>query len=333
MEKSNFIDQIRVFCRSGNGGAGSVHFLRAKYVAFGGPDGGNGGRGGHIIIRGNENIWTLFHLRYRKNVFAKNGEKGSKNNSTGSDGADIFIEVPLGTIIYDELQRIPTIEINSHGEEQIWMRGGRGGLGNTHFVTPTHQAPEYAQPGESGMEGWCVFELKVLADVGLIGFPNVGKSTLLSVLTAAKPTIANYPFTTLQPQLGIVAYRDNKSFCIADLPGIIEGASQGKGLGHQFLRHIERNSILLFVIPADSQNHKQELEILTSELQSYNPEMLKKEIIIAISKSEMLDDELKREISKELPKNIPHLFVSSFSQEGLMRLKDLLWQKLQGDSF
>ncbi|MGL6021944.1 MAG: GTPase ObgE [Chitinophagaceae bacterium] len=328
MEQSNFIDQIRVFCRSGNGGSGSVHFLRAKYIPFGGPDGGNGGRGGHIIVKGNENLWTLFHLRYQKNIFAKNGEKGSKNNATGAEGKDQVIEVPLGTIIYDEQERIPAVEIQYHGEEKIWMKGGRGGLGNTHFVRSTNQAPDYAQPGEVGMEGWCRVELKVLADVGLIGFPNVGKSSLLSVLTAAKPTIANYPFTTLQPQLGIVAYRDQQSFCIADLPGIIEGAAQGRGLGHQFLRHIERNSILLFIIPADSPNHKHEFEILISELQAYNSEMLKKKIIIAISKSEMLDEELKYEIAQELPENIPHIFVSSFSKEGLISLKDLLWKIL-----
>jgi GTP-binding protein len=328
LEKSNFVDQIRVFCRSGHGGAGSKHFLRTKYNAMAGPDGGDGGRGAHIILRGNKNLWTLLHLRYYKNVHAENGENGSGTNSTGRSGKDIFIDVPLGTIARDEESGKREVEILEDGQEVIWMKGGRGGLGNASFATPTNQAPEHAQPGEAGVEGWKVLELKVLADVGLVGFPNAGKSTLLSVLTAAKPKIADYAFTTLTPQLGIVEYRDGKSFCIADLPGIIEGAAEGKGLGHRFLRHIERNSVLLFLIPADSNDHKKEFEILVSELEQYNPELLDKQFIIAISKTDMLDDELKKEIKRELPKKIPHIFISSVTQQGLTELKDLLWNTL-----
>jgi len=327
-EKNNFIDHIRIFCRSGHGGAGSRHFMRNKLTAKGGPDGGDGGRGAHIILRGNAQLWTLLHLRYYKNVLAKNGENGSGNNCTGKDGEDIIIEVPLGTIARDEETGKIEAEILEDKQEIIWLKGGRGGLGNQHFATPTNQVPEYAQPGEEGIEGWKQLELKVLADVGLVGFPNAGKSTLLSVITAAKPKIANYAFTTLTPQLGIVAYRDDKSFCIADLPGIIEGAAEGKGLGHRFLRHIERNSCLLFVIPADSENHHKEFDILLNELKEYNPELLHKDFLIAISKSDMLDEELKKEISKELPKNIPHLFISSITQTGLTELKDALWKVL-----
>jgi GTPase len=293
-----------------------------------GPDGGDGGRGAHIILRGNKNLWTLLHLRYYKNVLAENGENGSGTNCTGRSGKDIIIEVPLGTIARDELTGNKEAEILKDGEEIIWMKGGRGGLGNASFATATNQAPEHSQPGEAGEEGWKVLELKVLADVGLVGFPNAGKSTLLSVLTAAKPKIADYAFTTLIPQLGIVEYRDGKSFCIADLPGIIEGAAEGKGLGHRFLRHIERNSVLLFLIPADSSDHKKEFNILLNELEKYNPELLHKQFIIAISKSDMLDDELKKAIEKELPKNIPHIFISSFTQQGLTELKDLLWNIL-----
>lgn len=327
-EKNNFIDYIRIFCRSGQGGAGAKHFMRNKLTAKGGPDGGDGGRGGHIILKGNCNLWTLLHLRYFKNVLAEHGEPGSKNNCTGHDGKDIIIEVPLGTIAKDEETGKVEVEILEDGQEVIWMRGGRGGLGNSNFATPTNQVPEHAQPGEPGVEGWKYLELKVLADVGLVGFPNAGKSTLLSVVTAAKPKIADYAFTTITPQLGMVEYRDGKSFCMADLPGIIEGAAEGKGLGHRFLRHIERNSVLLFLIPADSKHHKKEFSILLKELQEYNPEMLQKEFIIAISKSDMLDDELKKEISKELPENIPHLFISSLTNKGLLELKDLLWQSL-----
>lgn len=328
MEKTNFIDYIRIFCKSGHGGAGSKHFMRNKLTAKGGPDGGDGGRGGHIILRGNSNLWTLLHLRYFKNVIADNGENGSKNNCTGHDGKDIIIEVPLGTIARNEETGKLEAEILEDGQEITWLKGGRGGLGNANFATPTNQAPEHAQPGEEGSEGWKILELKVLADVGLVGFPNAGKSTLLSVITAAKPKIADYAFTTLTPQLGMVAYRDSKSFCIADLPGIIEGAAEGKGLGHRFLRHIERNSVLLFMIPADSRDHKNELNILINELEEYNPELLQKDFIIAISKADMLDDELKEAIIKELPANIPHIFISSVTQQGLLELKDLLWQAL-----
>ncbi len=295
---------------------------------MGGPDGGDGGRGAHIILKGNSQLWTLLHLRYYKNILAENGENGSKNNSTGRFGKDIIIEVPLGTIARDEETGEKEVEILEDGQEVILLKGGRGGLGNSNFKTATNQAPEYAQPGEPGIEGWKILELKVLADVGLVGFPNAGKSTLLSSITAAKPKIADYAFTTLVPQLGMVEYRDGKSFCIADLPGIIEGAAEGKGLGHRFLRHIERNSILLFLIPADSKNHKQEFEILHNELEQYNPEMLQKDFVIAVSKSDMLDDELKADIRKELPAKIPYVFISSVTGQGLQELKDLLWNTL-----
>ena len=328
MERSNFVDQIKIFCRSGHGGAGSKHFMRNKLTALGGPDGGDGGRGAHIILKGNTQLWTLLHLRYFKNVLADDGENGSGNNSTGKNGKDIVIEVPLGTIAKDEATGEMEAEILEDGQEIILVKGGRGGLGNSNFKTSTNQSPEYAQPGEDGIEGIKVLELKVLADVGLVGFPNAGKSTLLSSVTAATPKIADYAFTTLVPQLGMVAYRDGKSFCIADLPGIIEGAAEGKGLGHRFLRHIERNSILLFLIPADSKDHKQEFEILKNELEQYNPEMLQKDFVIAISKSDMLDDELMEAIEKELPKNIPHIFISSITNAGLAQLKDLLWNTL-----
>jgi GTP-binding protein len=302
--------------------------MRNKLTAKGGPDGGDGGRGGHIILKGNAQLWTLLHLRYYKNVHAEDGEGGSKNNCTGKDGKDIIIEVPLGTIAKDEETGKVEAEILTDGQEIIFLKGGRGGLGNSNFATPTNQVPEHAQPGEDGIEGWKQIELKVLADVGLVGFPNAGKSTLLSVITAAKPKIANYAFTTLTPQLGMVAYRDNRSFCIADLPGIIEGAAEGKGLGHRFLRHIERNAVLLFLIPADSNDHKKEFEILKNELAEFNPELLQKEFIIAISKSDLLDDELTEAIKKELPTNIPHIFISSATQKNLVELKDLLWAAL-----
>lgn len=328
MEKSNFVDQIRIFCRSGHGGAGIKHFLRNKFTSKGGPDGGDGGRGGHIILKGNRNLWTLLHLRYYKNILAEDGEKGGHSNKTGRNGKDIIIEVPLGTIAMDEESGKIEAEILLDGQEVIWMEGGKGGLGNANFATATNQAPEHAQPGLSGKEGVKVLELKVLADVGLVGFPNAGKSTLLSVLTAAKPKIADYAFTTINPNLGIVEYRDGKSFCIADLPGIIEGAAEGKGLGHRFLRHIERNPVLLFVIPADSADHRKELEILMKELEQYNPELLHKQFLIAISKGDLLDDELKRAIGREMPENIPHLFISSFTRQGLQSLKDTLWKIL-----
>ncbi len=327
-ERNNFIDYIRIFCRSGHGGAGARHFMRNKLTAKGGPDGGDGGRGGHIILKGNAQLWTLLHMRYFKNVLAEHGEGGSKNNCTGHDGKDIILEVPLGTIAKDEETGNVEAEILYDGQEIIWLKGGRGGLGNSNFATPTNQVPEHAQPGEEGTEGYKYLELKVLADVGLVGFPNAGKSTLLSSITAATPKIANYAFTTLTPQLGMVEYRDSRSFCIADLPGIIEGAAEGKGLGHRFLRHIERNAILLFMIPADSNDHKKEFDILRNELEQYNPDMLQKDFIIAISKSDMLDDELKEAISKELPKNVLHVFISSVTNTGLSALKDLLWDTL-----
>ena len=327
MEK-NFIDYIRIFTRSGHGGAGVKHFERSKHDAKAGPDGGDGGRGGHIILRGNSQLWTLLHLRFYKNVLAEDGIRGDKNKMTGRDGKDIIIEVPLGTIARDEETKELQVEILEDGQEVIWIKGGRGGLGNSNFATATNQVPEHCQPGETGHEGWKTLELKVLADVGLVGFPNAGKSTLLSAITAARPKIADYAFTTLTPQLGIVEYRNHKSFCIADLPGIIEGAAEGKGLGYRFLRHIERNSILLFIIPADSKNHKEEFEILHQELENYNPEMLQKDFLIAVSKSDMLDDELKTAISAELPSNVPHLFISSVANKGLIELKDALWELL-----
>ncbi len=328
MEKGNFVDHIRIFCHSGKGGAGSAHFARTKFNAMAGPDGGDGGRGGHIILRGNSQLWTLLHMRYYKNVKAEDGVSGSKNKCTGAEGKDIILEVPLGTVASDEETGEVEAEILHDGEEIVWLPGGRGGLGNYNFATPTNQAPEYAQPGEMGVEGWKSLELKILADVGLVGFPNAGKSTLLSVLSAAKPKIANYAFTTLAPQLGIVSYRENRSFCMADLPGIIEGAAEGKGLGHRFLRHIERNAVLLFLIPADAEDYGREFEILISELEQYNPELLHKKMVIAISKSEMLDEELKVAIAKTLPDNIPHVFISSLASQGLVELKDALWRAL-----
>lgn len=328
MDKANFVDYIRIFCRSGKGGAGSMHFAHTKFNANAGPDGGDGGRGGHIILKGNTQLWTLLHLRYYKHVHAEDGERGSGANCTGRSGKDIIIEVPLGTIAKDAETGEVEAEILEDGQEVIWLPGGQGGRGNTYFKSPTNQAPEYAQPGEPGVEGYKYLELKVLADVGLVGFPNAGKSTLLSVISAAKPKIANYSFTTLTPQLGMVAYRDERSFCVADLPGIIEGAAEGKGLGHRFLRHIERNSVLLLLIPADSEDHKREFEVLYNELEQYNPELLHKKMIIAISKSDMLDDELKKEIAKELPEGIPHLFISSVVNQGIQQLKDVLWEAL-----
>ena len=328
MEKGNFVDYIRIFCRSGKGGAGSLHFARTKFKAMAGPDGGNGGRGGHIILRGNAQLWTLLHLRYQKHIHAENGENGSKNNCTGRDGKDIIIEVPLGTIAKDEETGEVEAEVLQDGQEVVWLQGGRGGLGNANFATPTNQAPEYAQPAEPGIEAYKYLELKILADVGLVGFPNAGKSTLLSVMSAAKPKIADYAFTTLTPQLGNVSYRDNKSFCMADLPGIIEGAAEGKGLGHRFLRHIERNAALLFLIPADSKDHADEFRILYNEMEQYNPELHDKKMIIAVSKSDMLDEELRDEISRLLPENIPHVFISSVRQQGISELKDLLWDAL-----
>jgi len=331
VEKGNFVDYIRIFCRSGKGGAGSAHFARTKFNPKAGPDGGDGGRGGHIILRGNAQLWTLLHLRYYKNVLAEGGENGSKNNCTGREGKDVIIEVPLGTIARDETTGAVEAEVLEDGQQIVWVKGGRGGLGNTNFATATNQAPDYSQPGEEGIEGWKLLELKILADVGLVGFPNAGKSTLLSVMSAAKPKIADYAFTTIVPQLGIVSYKDNMSFCMADLPGIIEGAAEGKGLGHRFLRHIERNSVLLFLIPADSPDHAKEFHILLNELEQYNPELLHKKMLIAVSKSDMLDDELKTAIVQTLPKNIPHLFISAVAAQGLNELKDALWKALTAE--
>lgn len=328
MAESNFIDYVKIFCRSGNGGSGSSHLRRAKYEPKGGPDGGDGGRGGHVILRGNAQLWTLLHLKFNRHKFAKNGVNGSKAQKTGADGADVYIDVPFGTVIKDAESGELICEITDGKEENILMRGGRGGQGNTHFKSSTHQTPRYAQTGEEGMEGWRVLELKVLADVGLVGFPNAGKSTLLSVVSAAKPKIANYPFTTLVPNLGIVAYRDNRSFAMADIPGIIEGAHEGKGLGLRFLRHIERNSVLLFIIPADSQDIQKEYEILLNEIKEYNPELLDKQRILGISKSDLLDEELMEEIKNDLP-DLPYIFFSALAQTGLAPLKDMIWKALQ----
>lgn len=328
MEKGNFVDYIRIFCRSGKGGAGASHFARTKYNAQAGPDGGNGGRGGHIILKGNAQLWTLLHLRYFKNVLADAGQNGNKNDMSGKDGKDIIIEVPLGTVALDEETGDLQAEVLEDGQEVIWLKGGRGGLGNGNFATPTNQAPDHAQPGEPGTEGWKFLELKILADVGMVGFPNAGKSTLLSVLSAAKPKIADYAFTTLVPQLGMVEYRDGKSFALADLPGIIEGAAEGRGLGHRFLRHIERNSVLLFVIAADSPDLAAEFAILHKELEEYNPELLDKKALIAVSKSDLLDEELKVAIAETLPAELPHAFISSTTQTGLQQLKDALWKLL-----
>lgn len=331
MQADNFIDYIRIHCKSGHGGAGCVHFLREKFRPNGGPDGGNGGRGGHIILRGNKNMWTLLHLRYHKNLIAEDGERGGKNNSSGKYGKDIIIEVPLGTVGKDEETGEVEVEILEHGQEVIWVPGGRGGQGNGNFATATNQAPDYAQPGEAGIEAWKIVELKILADVGLVGFPNAGKSTLLSVISAAKPKIADYAFTTITPNLGIVDYRNGKSFCVADLPGILEGASEGKGLGHRFLRHIERNPVLLMLIPADSADHRKEYNILMNELKNYNAELLDKKMLVTISKSDMLDDELKVAIQNEFPKDVPIHFISSVMHQGIPKLKDKLWQLLNED--
>lgn len=332
MQHDNFIDYIRVHCKSGHGGAGAVHFLREKFRPNGGPDGGNGGRGGHIILKGNKNLWTLLHLRYHKNLVADDGGRGGKNNCSGKNGDDIVIEVPLGTVGKDEESGEVEIEILEHDQEIVWLPGGRGGMGNAHFATPTNQAPDYAQPGEDGHEGWKIVELKILADAGMVGFPNAGKSTLLSVISAAKPKIADYAFTTMTPHLGMVEYRDGKSFCVADLPGIIEGAAEGKGLGHRFLRHIERNPVLIMLIPADSPNHIKEYQILMDELRKYNPELLDKQMLLCISKSDMLDKELKVEIQKEFPKDLPLHFFSSLTNEGIPQLKDKLWKMLNEES-
>jgi GTP-binding protein len=327
MGAGNFVDYIKIHCKSGNGGSGSRHMRREKYIPKGGPDGGDGGRGGHVIVRGNAQLWTLLHLRYTRHVKAEHGTPGSGNQKTGAEGQDYIIEVPIGTIAKDPDTLEVLFEITEDGQEEILMKGGRGGRGNVHFKSSTNQTPDYAQPGEEGIEGFRILELKILADVGLVGFPNAGKSTLLSVVSAAKPEIADYPFTTLRPNLGVVEYRDGRSFVMADIPGIIEGASEGKGLGLRFLRHIERNSLLLFVIAADSEDIQNEYNLLLNELKVYNPELLDKQRLLAVSKSDMLDDELTLELSKNLPK-IPHLFISSIAQYNISELKDLIWKHL-----
>lgn len=331
MAESNFIDYVKICCRSGKGGAGSRHLHRDKITSKGGPDGGDGGRGGHVVIVGNSQLWTLLHLKFRKHVFADDGDSGGSGRKSGVTGKDAILEVPLGTVAKDAETGEILFEITEDGQSEILQNGGRGGLGNHNFKSATNQTPRYAQPGEEGEEHWRILELKVLADVGLVGFPNAGKSTLLSVVTAAKPEIADYPFTTLVPNLGIVPYRDYKSFVIADIPGIIEGAHEGKGLGHRFLRHIERNAILLLMVPADSDDIKKEYEVLMNELKEFNEELLHKKHLLAITKSDMLDDELEEEIKKELPKDIPYIFISSVTGDRMQELKDLLWKELNAE--
>lgn len=331
MPQSNFIDYVKILCRSGKGGAGSRHFHRAKYVPKGGPDGGDGGRGGHIILRGNSHMWTLLPLKFNRHIFAGNGESGSAGRSFGKDGNDVVIEVPCGTVVYDAETGEFLCEVNYDGEEIKLLRGGRGGLGNWHFKSATNRTPRYAQPGEPAIEKSVVLELKMLADVGLVGFPNAGKSTLLSAVSAAKPKIADYPFTTMEPQLGIVAYRNNRSFVMADIPGIIEGASEGKGLGLRFLRHIERNAVLLFMVPADADDITEAYKVLLNELEQFNPQLMDKERILAISKSDMLDDELMQEIEKTLPEDVPHVFISAVTGYGIDKLKDILWGAINDD--
>ena len=328
MANSNFVDYVKMFLASGNGGNGSMHLHREKYVPKGGPDGGDGGRGGHIILRGNSQFWTLIHLKYKKHIRAEEGESGSGSLRHGRNGKDSYLDVPLGTVAKDAETGEVLFEVTEHGEEKIIVKGGRGGLGNANFKTSTNQTPRYAQPGELGVEGWFILELKILADVGLVGFPNAGKSTLLSTVSAARPKIADYAFTTLEPSVGIVNYYDDKSFVMADIPGIIEGASEGRGLGHRFLRHIERNSVLLFLVPADSKDILAEYKILLKELKKFNPDLLDKQRILAISKSDMLDDELKKEIKPHLPRKIPTIFISSVANEGIKELKDLIWKTL-----
>lgn len=327
MSNPNFVDYVKINCRSGKGGAGSVHFHRARALPKGGPDGGDGGRGGHVILKGNSQLWTLLHLKYTKHIFAGNGHGGSRSLRTGAQGEDKIIEVPLGTVARNADTDEFMLEITHDGEEKILLAGGRGGLGNDHFKSATNRTPRYAQPGEPAVEAWVILELKVLADVGLVGFPNAGKSTLLSVVSAAKPEIADYPFTTLTPNLGIVSYRNHQSFIMADIPGIIEGASEGKGLGLRFLRHIERNSLLLFMVPSDSRDIKTEFEILLNELERYSPELLDKRRLLAITKADLIDDELKQEMQRDLPK-VPCVFISSHTGEGIVKLKDMIWKEL-----
>lgn len=331
MAESNFIDYVKILCRSGKGGAGSGHFHRAKYVPKGGPDGGDGGRGGHIILRANSHMWTLLPLRYRRHIFATNGEAGGADRSTGKDGRDQIIEVPVGTAVFDAETGEFLCEITEDGQEIKLLRGGKGGLGNWHFATSTNRTPRYAQPGQPAVEKAVILELKLLGDVGLVGFPNAGKSTLLSSLSAARPKIADYPFTTMEPSLGIVEYRGDKSFVMADIPGIIEGASEGKGLGLRFLRHIERNAVLLFLVPADSDDIRGDYEVLLRELRTFNPDLADKKRVLAISKSDMLDDELREAIAAELPDDLPALFISSVTGQGLTELKDILWREINAD--
>ena len=332
MENSNFIDYVKIHCRSGNGGAGSMHLRREKYIPKGGPDGGDGGRGGHIILRANPQYWTLIHLKYRKHVMAEHGEAGGGQLRTGKNGEDVFLDVPVGTVVKNGDTGEVLFELVEPFEERILVKGGRGGLGNNNFKSATNQTPRYSQPGEPLEEGWFILELKLLADVGLVGFPNAGKSTLLSTVSAAKPKIGDYPFTTLVPNLGIVSYYNDKSFVMADIPGIIEGAHEGKGLGLRFLRHIERNSILLFTVAADQEDIAQGYLVLLNELKEYNPELMVKDKVLAITKSDMLDESLKQEIEASLPKDIPHVFISSFTQEGIPELKDMLWKALHIDN-
>lgn len=330
--ETNFVDYVKIYCRSGRGGRGSTHMHRAKYLPKGGPDGGNGGRGGNVVLRGNRNYWTLLHLRYDRHVQAEHGENGSQNKSTGKQGKDAVIEVPLGTVAYNAETGEYLCDIKEDGQEVVLLKGGRGGLGNFNFCTPTNQAPRYAQPGEPMVEMTVILELKLLADVGLVGFPNAGKSTLVSTMSSAKPKIGNYPFTTLEPTLGIVPYRDNRSFVIADIPGIIEGASQGKGIGLRFLRHIERNSLLLFMVQGDTDDIKKEYEILLNELATFNPELLDKGRVLAITKCDLLDEELMEMLKETLPEGVPIVFISAVTGYGLNELKDLLWRELNSES-
>ena len=331
MADSNFIDYVKIYCKSGNGGAGSMHLRREKYIPKGGPDGGNGGRGGHIILRANHQFWTLIHLKYRKHIMAEDGASGSGQLMNGKNGSDIILDVPMGTVAKDAETGEILFELVDDGQEEILVRGGRGGMGNNFFKSATNQTPRYAQPGEPCEEGWFILELKLLADVGLVGFPNAGKSTLLSTVSAARPKIADYPFTTLEPNLGIVRYYDDQSFVMADLPGIIEGAHEGKGIGIRFLRHIERNSILLFMLPADTDDIRQGYEILLNELREYNPELLVKERVLAITKSDMLDEKMICEMTAQLPEGVPHVFISSFTGQGINELKDMLWKALHSE--
>lgn len=332
MAESNFVDYVKICCRSGKGGRGSMHMHRAKYIPNGGPDGGDGGRGGHVFLRGNHNYWTLLHLRYERHVFATHGGNGGKSGSTGADGEDRYIDVPCGTVVYNAETGEYICDVTEDGQVVMLLKGGRGGMGNKHFATSTNQAPRFAQPGEPMRELTIILELKLLADVGLVGFPNAGKSTLLSALSSARPKIAGYPFTTLEPSLGIVSYRDGQSFVMADIPGIIEGAAEGRGLGLRFLRHIERNSLLLFMVPGDTDDIRKEYEVLLNEVRMFNPELLDKQRVLAITKTDLLDEELQQMLSEDLPDDLPHVFISAVANKGLTELKDLLWQALNSES-